>query len=168
MMRRIPMLLALIAATLTLAFPAAADDDATPPAKKRELIEQRMQQVRARVLREHVGLTEAKAKRVEAIMDRTQKERRKLRQETRRHRRKIARLLRRDADDQAAYRKALVQAMKARKRAADLEVREFEEIAKVLTPKEHAKLLAAHQKVRRKLRQLVRKHGGRAPPSSEF
>lgn len=129
------------------------------PQEKRAEVESRIKQIRARVLRQEVGLTEEKARKVEAIMDRFQAERRPLREKIRAHRQAIARLLQADSNDQAAYSREIAGLRDAHRKLQASREHELDELQRILSPKEQAKTAAAVQKMRRKIREAVAARG---------
>ena len=135
--------IALLACAPAVAAPATPGPSGAP-------MEQHLQRMRSRVLREKVGLVEEKAKKVEAILDRYTPERKRLTAELRQGRQKLRALLTLDSQDQAAYKSALDQVRSNRKALQDLMERAFGEIAKELTPKEQGKLFLALDELRQR------------------
>ncbi len=136
--------------------PAAADHAET--GQKRALIEQRMKQVRAKLLRDEVGLDAATAEKVERIMNRSAPERRKLHMELQKHRHALGDLLKKDSNDQAAYRRAIAGIRAAQHKLHQKRQQELDAIGKLLTPKQQAKFMQAVRSATRNLRQEMRRY----------
>jgi Spy/CpxP family protein refolding chaperone len=108
-------------------------------------MQQRLMRVRSRVLREKVGLTDEKASKVEAILDRYAPERRRIALKIRDGRQKLKALLVLNSEDQIAYKGALEEVRTNRQALQALMERAFNDIATQLTPKEQARLFLALQ-----------------------
>jgi Spy/CpxP family protein refolding chaperone len=102
------------------------------------------------VLREKVGLSDEKATKVEAILDRYAPERRRISLKIRDGRQKLKALLVLDSEDQVAYKGALDEVRTNRQALQALMERAFNDIAAQLTPKEQARLFLALQDLRLK------------------
>ena len=152
--------IALLACAPAVAAPATPGPSGAP-------MEQHLQRMRSRVLRERVGLAEEKAKKVEAILDKYAPERRRLTAELRQGRQKLRALLVLDSQDQALYRAALDQVRSNRKALQDLMERAFGEIAKELTPKEQGKLFLALDELRHRGAAFRRHFRGGMPQSDD-
>jgi Spy/CpxP family protein refolding chaperone len=139
----------LILAALLLASPQALAQG--KGRDKHAQVEERLKQIRTRVLKKEVGLDEKKATEVQKVLDKHAPERKMLRLELRTQREAIRKLLDDDSDDQAAYKKALEGLRAAHKKLAELRNREIDELSKLLTPKQQAKLLMAVRKLERKM-----------------
>ncbi len=113
-------------------------------------VQQRFREVRAKVLREHVGLDEATAAQAEQIMDEFMSRRWDLRAEVREHRQELRALIVADSDDQKAYAKALDGLTEAQDKLYKLRLEEMDALSEIMTPKEQAKLLDAMQEMRRR------------------
>lgn len=131
---------------------------AQPAQDKRAKVEQRLEKLRERVLKNDVGLDDKKAAAVGAILTRHATERRKIQKNQREYRRMLQKLVQSDSNDQDAYKKALKSFRDGRKKLQALEDTQLDDVAKILTPKEQVKLVAALQKFRRK---LAKKMGNR-------
>lgn len=107
---------------------------------------------RARILREQVGLDDARARKVEKIMDDGAAERRVAQAERQKARHEVQNLLDADSKDDAAYAQALAAARAAEERLRRAREHDFTEISKVITPREQAKLLRALARVARRQR----------------
>ena len=143
----------MVAATLLASAPAlgapppAAPPPAAPGAPAGPM-QQRLQRLRSRVLREKVGLADDKATKVEAILDRYAPERRRISQRIREGRQKLKALMVLNSEDQAAYRSALDEVRTNRQALQALMERAFNEIATELTPKEQGRLFLALDELR--------------------
>ena len=109
-----------------------------------------MQAMRSKMLRDRVGLSEDKARKVEAILDKYAPERKKNHEEMRAAREKLHALVDGKSDDQAQYRAALDTVRAKKKAAQDVMSRAFDEVAKELTPKEQARLFLSLEDMRGK------------------
>jgi Spy/CpxP family protein refolding chaperone len=147
--------------TPALAGPARASASAAsaPSAGRGAAFEQHLHEARSRVLREKVGLTEDKARKVEAILDRYMPERKKVASAMREARQKLHALVTLNGDDQSTYRGALEQVRTQRKALMDLMDRAFAEVGKELTAKEQAKLFLALDELRGKMGGRGHGHG---------
>jgi Spy/CpxP family protein refolding chaperone len=143
-----------MAVSLFACAPAAAAPPNTPPSGNPH--EHRLQQMRSRVLRDKVGLSDDKAAKVEVILEKYAPERRRVAQKLREGRQKLKALMTLSSEDQAAYRAALDQIRVNRKALQDLMERAFNEISKELTPKEQARLFLALDDLRGKARRHFR------------
>lgn len=149
------LLLLLITLSVALAAPAAL---AQPKgaADKRAKVEARMKELRGRVLKKEVGLDDAKAAQVEKVLSKYAPERKKLQQEAQKHRRAIRDLLKKDSNDQAAYERAIKGLRAAQNKLHALREKELDELSKLLTPKQQAKLAVAIRRLQAKLRRRMR------------
>lgn len=129
--------------------------------ERRAKMEERLNQIRSRVLREKVGLDEAKAKQVEQILNKYEPERVKQRQAVRESAKALSELIDKDSNDQKAYERALLGMRTADKKLAELRDKELQELAKVLTPKQQAKLVISIRQMRRAVGRRMR---GDGPP----
>ena len=128
------------------------------PRQKRAEIEQRLKQLRHDLLRKEVGLDENKAITVERTLDKYLAEKKKLKEQAITHRRALRKLLDSDSNDQAAYTNAIRGLREAEKQKHALREREIDELAKLLTPKQQAKLMRATHRMKRQLEHRVREH----------
>jgi len=142
--------LAVIALLAVCLAPLPAIAGPKGPADKRAKIEARRAEVRGRILRE-VGIDEKKGDEVEKVLRKYEPERMKLTREQRAHKLAIRDLLRKNSDDDKAYKKALDGLRSTRRKLHAVQEKELDELAKLLTPKQQAKLYAALQRLRRKL-----------------
>jgi Spy/CpxP family protein refolding chaperone len=126
--------------------------------QKRAVIEQRLKQLRHDMLRKEVGLDENKASVVERTLDKYMTEKRKLKDQAVTHRRALRKLLESDSNDQQAYTNAIRGLREAEKQKQSLREREMDELGKLLTPKQQAKLMRATHRLKRQLAHRVREH----------
>ena len=133
--------------------PGGAGGGQTPsPAQ----IEKKLQKVRARLLREHVGLSEEKARKVEAIFDHFAPRAREIEARVRDAKETLRYLFETDSNDQKAYADALAKLRRSKEAMQTIRARQFEEIQKILLPKQQAKLLFALKKMQRRVRQAMK------------
>jgi len=142
----------LVPALLCLAGTALAQN--VPPGPGLQM-EQHMQKARAKLLREKVGLTDDKARKVEAVLDKVAPERKRIVARMRDARQKLRALVTLNSEDQNAYRTNLDQLRSSRKALMDLMDKAFAEISKDLTPKEQARLFLALDKLRGVMREAA-------------
>ncbi len=117
-----------------------------PSEQEHERFHGKMKERMGKVLRERVGLDDARAKQVEAIFERRRTQGRALHEQLRTHRDALRKLLEADSNDQAAYQRALDGIEAAHKALRAHREQGIAEARRVLTPKEQAKLLRAmHQ-----------------------
>lgn len=169
----LPAALALSVAAPALARPGHPPAAAQSKAEKRAKIEARLKQIRGQVLRKRVGLDEKHAKQVEGILDRYRPKRRALQKQMRTHRQAIGKLLKADSNDQNAYRREIAGMRNAKKQLDALRDREINEISRVITPKQQAKLAVALRRMQRRLHSAMsqyrgRHHGGGGPRPADF
>jgi len=168
-MKKALTLVGIALAALFLAMPLHAQPAGGGGEPSPAKMEQRLKQVRARVLRERVGLSEKKALKVEAIFERFAPEAKRIEKRMRKANARLRYLFEIDSNDQKAYKMALDKQRRAHKAMVKLREREFKALQKVLKPKQQAKLLMAlkelQKKVRREMRRRKRagKRGGPPP-----
>lgn len=138
-------LLAMLVAFVLASAPGTASAEKKD---QRAKVEARRAEVRARILRE-VGIDEALGKRVEAVLRKYEPERKKLLGEQRGHKQAIKKLLRDDSSDEQAFKKAIEGLRSTQRKLHATREKELDELAKLLTPKQQAKLAAALLRLRR-------------------
>jgi len=148
-MRQLFSHLLLVLAICAVALPARAEGKGDED--KRARVEQRMKQVRNKVLRQHVGLDDKKADEVLKVLAKYEPERRKLQRQQQEHRRALRDLLQADSNDDAEYKKQIDGFRSAQKKLSALRDKETDEVAKLITPKQQAKLYGALERLRKKL-----------------
>lgn len=127
-------------------------------------IEKRVKKLRAKVLRDKVGLSEDEATKVEAIFQRHGSDRTKAMDQIQRGKRALRRLLKSDSNDQAAYDAALSKAHDGHLAMQRIRERQFDELRKLLNPKQQALLLRELQQMKRKVQEFKRKRRGKGGP----
>ena len=157
----LPAALALSVAAPALARPAHPGAPAQARAEKRAKIEARLKKIRGEVLRKRVGLDETHARRVEAILDRYRPKRQALQKQMRTHRQAIGKLLKADSNDQNAYRREIAGMRSAKRQLDALRERELNEVSRLLTPKQQAKLAVALRRMQRRLHNAMQQYRGR-------
>jgi Spy/CpxP family protein refolding chaperone len=138
----------------------AASADPSSPAAKRGKVKERLKQIRSKALREQVGLDEATATRVEATFEKYRVERTKQRERLSRNRKTLAELVKSDSKDQAAYSRAIAEVRAAQQELFRLRSQQTDELSKILTPKQQAKLALTLEQLKRRLRAALRHAGG--------
>lgn len=118
---------------------------------------EKFKEKRGKLLREKVGLAEAQAVQVEAVMEKFQTERHELMQQISASREAIRTLLDEDSGDQDAYQSHLDVLLAVRTSMHELHAAEIDELRKLLTPKESAKLLAMMERVHKRMRGMHHK-----------
>ncbi|MBI4952397.1 MAG: periplasmic heavy metal sensor [Myxococcales bacterium] len=155
-MRKLRMLLAALAIA-SLSVPALAQDAGAPPTE----VSARVKRMRARVLRDKVGLDEARAEKVGKILDGFDAERQKAQKEQRAARRALVEVVRAKGEDQKAYADAVQRFRDAQKALVELRNRQFDAVGKELTPREQATMLVTLGKLQGKAKQKARRPAGR-------
>jgi Spy/CpxP family protein refolding chaperone len=140
--------------------PAKPAPTAPPPAAAPAESSRPIPPWRARMLKEEVGLDEKTAAAVERILSKYRPERQAASETVQSERRKLNALLELDSNDQAAYARSIRAFLDARQKLHDLQKKQAEELGKVLTPKQQAKLARAIGETRENIR---RKGPGRGP-----
>jgi Spy/CpxP family protein refolding chaperone len=147
----------LISLAVVLGAPLAfAEAGGKQAGAKRAQVEQRMQKLRARVLRSDAGLDEKKAAEVEKVLNKHAPARKQLQKESQQQRQAIRQLLDKDSNDQAAYEKSIKALRSAQKKLHELREKEIDELSKLLTPKQQAKILVSIRKLQSKLDRQLR------------
>lgn len=124
---------------------------------------ERMKEMRSRVLREKVGLAEADAQAIEAVLQKYDPERQKLHQKKRQTRQALRALFQSDSNDQEAYRVALKDARDVHEALHNLRQTQMAAVSKMLSPKQQAKLMMAmHRMKKRHMRGGGRHRGEKA------
>lgn len=158
-----------LAAALWLASPVAEaqEPDERPAAQQGEKRE-RIKKLRDKVLRGKVGLDGDKAHKVEKILRQHRDKQRVIKKEIREAKDRLRALLKEDSGDDGAFDEALAKLRAAHKSLALQRDADFEELRKVLTAKEQAKLLRALLQLRQHLRaQVEGRAGGKGRGPSE-
>jgi Spy/CpxP family protein refolding chaperone len=127
---------------------------------KKGKLGKRAKKLRDRLLRKRLGLDEAKAKKVEAILRDFMDQRRAANRKMREARRKLRELFEKDSDDQKAYKAAIATFRAARKELHQVQERQFDALAKELNPKQQAVLTRELMKMRRRMNR-ARRGGGK-------
>jgi Spy/CpxP family protein refolding chaperone len=148
--RLVSLVSGLIALSLVL-FVLPAQAEGKKGDDKRAKVEQRQKQVVSKVLRQEVGLDEKKSEAVMKILAKHQTERSKLQTQHRQYRRDLRDLLQSDSSDEARYKKGVDGFRSTQKKLNALRDQEMDEIARLISPKEQAKLFAALERLRKKL-----------------
>jgi Spy/CpxP family protein refolding chaperone len=112
------------------------------------------------MLREEVGLDEKTAAAVERILAKYRPERKAAADTVDSEQRKLNAMLELDSNDQAAYAKSIRAMLEARQKLQELQRKQADELTKVLTPKQQAKLARAIGETRAAMR---RQRPGRGP-----
>lgn len=151
---RIPLLAAL--AGLLFASMALAEPPPPPGPPNRqgeprnsEAFQAQMKVMRSQMLREGARLDEAAAVRVEKVLDQFDVERRAKHARQREMHKALMGLIRADSKDEKAYKDALDGLTAAHRQLLDLRTREFDEMRKVLSQREAARVLVALEKAMR-------------------
>jgi Spy/CpxP family protein refolding chaperone len=104
------------------------------------------------MLRDEVGLDEKTAIAVERILSKYRPERKAAADIVDSEQRKLNAMLELDSNDQAAYAKSIRAMLDARQKLQELQRKQAEELTKVLTPKQQAKLARAIGETRAAMR----------------
>ena len=141
-----------------LAFAQAKPPPAGSDRPGRGELKARMEAARAKLLREFVGLDEARATEVEQAMGRFDPERKKIKRELRKQKKAVRKLLKEDSNDEQAYEEALAGVRAAHQALHQLREAELDEVKRLLSAKERAKLLGGMHRMRRDLNRAFRRH----------
>lgn len=134
----------------------------------RQRFHAKMKERMAKMLRQEVGLDEARAKQVEAIFEGRHKAARQLHEQLRTHRQALRALLEADSNDQAAYQKALDGIEAGHKALRAHREEGIAQARRILSPKEQAKLLRAmHQRGKHRMGRGGRGHHGPRGPDGD-
>jgi len=156
---RAVMVMFLSLAFVGVAFAQPRPRSGRPNEFDREESSRQFKKIRAKVLREKVGLSEEKAALVEAVLDAHDADRHELREKMRENSEGLRTLLKEDSNDQDAYTALLDEVLTTRQALQDLRGQELDEIREILTPKEQAKLVLALRKMHRRGRKMMMKRG---------
>lgn len=116
---------------------------------------------RGKILREKVGLPEARAKRIESMMDGFHTQMRAVKKQMRVQHLALRKLLKQDSADEAAYKTALDSIVASKQQIDRLKAANIDAIRKQLSYKEQAKaMMALHHMKRGMHRFMGRHHGG--------
>ncbi len=154
MKKTLPTLFALLLVS-TVALPAMAQPGpggrgrGGPPAGQGMM---RSEQMVGKALRNKLGLSEAKAKKVEGILKQHRAAQQKIKGRLRTARQDLGKLFRSDSNDQKAWKAALDKMEKGHKALAQGRDKQFAALKKVLTPKEQAKLLRGLNQLQRRMK----------------
>ena len=154
-------LVALPAALLIPALEPPAQAQPAGKGPKGQKGRERVAMLRQRLFQKKLGLDDAKASKVEAILRDHVTKQREAKQRMRAASRTVRRLLREDSDDQQAYRAALAELTSAQTALEKLRSEHMAELDAVLTPKQQAQLIESLHKIRRHLARA--KQGSRKP-----
>jgi len=154
-MKPLRYLAAVLALSVLPATAAAQPSYAGPPAKTttvatKKPFKKKFAERRRKLLKNKVGLSDDKVQKVEAISKRYRLLRKKNGEQIREGRAALKKLFAADSNDQPAYARALKKIRDAHRGMMQLRDKQFDEMQKVLTPKEQAKLLRAIVKAPRK------------------
>lgn len=128
---------------------------------KRPPMKERMKEMRGKLLRKRLGLSDDKAKKVEQTFDQYSASRHAAHQQLREARSQLRDLLKADSNDQAAYQKTVDALHQAHNTLHSLRNKEFEALKADLTPKQQAQLLRALHRMQRHMRDRKRGPRGR-------
>lgn len=147
--------LALVSPTPFFAPAQAQPRGKGPQGKGRE----RVAQLRQRLFQRKLGLDDAKASKVEAILRDHVTKQRAAKQQMRAANQKVRQLLRQNSDDQQAYREALAELTAAQSELEKLRSTHLAELGAILTPKQQAQLIQSLHQIRRHLARAKREGG---------
>lgn len=123
----------------------------------RAQMQQKMKEMRAQLLRREAGLDEASAQKAEKVLDGFDAERQKGHRDVGEARRGLAELAQSDSKDEGAYKKALDALVAANRAQQDLRGRELDELRKVLSQRETAKVILSLERMQQMMRQEMKK-----------
>ncbi|GEM_PF-4208665 len=117
---------------------------------------EKMKEMRGKMLRERIGLTEEKAKKVEAVLDGFHERHMAMREKHRTAMRALKDLVKADSNDQEAYKNALDEMKANHQERQALMEEQMEALKKVVDPKEQAKLFLAHERMTKKMHKFMK------------
>ncbi len=123
----------------------------------RAQMQQKMKEMRGQLLRREAGLDEASAQKAEKVLDGFDTERQKGHHEVGEARRSLGELAQGDSKDEGAYKKALDALIAANRAQQDLRSRELDELRKVLSQRETAKVILSLERMQQVMRQEMKK-----------
>ncbi len=112
----------------------------------------RAEKMVGKALRNKLGLSDAKATKVEAILKQHRASQQKIQAEIRKARQALRKLFQTDSNDQKAWGAALDEMEKGHKALAKGRDKQFAALKKVLTPKEQAKLLRGLNQLQKRMK----------------
>lgn len=121
---------------------------------------ERVKELRGKLLRDKVGLNEARAQKVEAILEAQRDQQKALRESVRTNMRALRTLIESDSNDQPAYQAAIDGLRAARAQMQALRDAQFTELSKVLSSREQATLMLAMKRVKGHMGRHGRRGGG--------
>jgi hypothetical protein len=130
----------------------AAKGAATPASPKSIAAELHAKAIRAKILRQRVGLSEERAVKVEAVLERYAPERRRIEADIRDATKILRELMRANSEDQQAYGRALDRLRAGQKALQSVRDREQEGVRQLLKPREQALLLRSLENWRKRAR----------------
>lgn len=119
---------------------------------------EKMRELRGQLLRKEAGLDEASAAKAQKVLDTFDQERQKNHRELGEARRALGELAKLDAKEEGAWKKALDALVAANRTMQDLRGRELDELRKVLSQREAAKVILALER----MQQIMRREGRQA------
>ena len=128
-----------------------------------EVIQKQLNKLRNFMLREEVGLSDEKAKKVIEVLDKYQEKDREIFKKLRATSLKLEALLLEDSNDQSKYKELIEEIARLRDERQSLKKKELDELKKLLSPKEQAKLILSLRDARHKFRRAMW-GGGFGPP----
>jgi hypothetical protein len=132
--------------------PAGAKPTGAPAAPKSTPAELHAKAIRAKILRQRVGLSEERAVKVEAVLERYAPDRRRVQADIRDATKILRDLMRANSEDQQAYGRALDRLRAGQKALQTLRDREEEGVRQLLKPREQALLLRSLENWRKRAR----------------
>jgi hypothetical protein len=120
-------------------------------------MQQKMKEMRGQLLRHEAGLDETSAVKAEKVLDGFDTERQKGHRELGEAKRGLGDLAASDSKDEAAYKKALDALLAANRAQQDLRGRELDELRKVLSQRDTAKVILSLERMQQVMRQEMKK-----------
>lgn len=157
-------ILALLAGAMILSAPPPAlahGPEGRDQEGRAERIHERMAKKRSRVLRERVGLDEAKASEVETTLAKFDERRRQIHVRKRAVRKTVRQLLEADSDDQAAFEAALREMQAVHDGIMALRKEQMAALARTLSAKQQVKLMLAMRRMDHRMKDMMVKRRGR-------
>ena len=167
-MRKTMIYLAFVA-SIAIALPAAAQrPHRGGQGMKGQRFGQHHRQKMGRLLRELVGLDEQTAKEVEAVLESFRPRRQAVRKKVRVLRQKLRELVQSDSNDEQAFAYNIKGLLHSQVEMQQQRRKELRALAKILSPKQHAKLMLAMERMKKRRGGKFGQRGQRQGPGQRF
>ena len=155
--------MAALVAALLFAPGAMAGQHGPPDGRTGERLQERMVELRSKLLRKRVGLNDAQIARVEAVLEKGDAERKAAHQAVKRNRKALRELVEGDSTDEKAFDAAVSGLLDARDRLHKHRHGELSKLRRMLSAREMGKLVLALGRLRHKRNRMDDGHRRRGP-----